>query len=89
MMVSRFVRDRQVVIVSDNDHVGRTGAEKLAARLIHCCPDVRIIQPSPSIKDLRAWLRAGLTPDDLYEAISNAEPIKTTIRFKCVGKYTE
>ena len=88
-MVSRFVKGREVVIISDNDDVGRAGAEKLAANLIHYCADVRIVQPPASIKDLRAWLRAGLTPEDLNKAISGAEPVKTKVRFKCAGKYTE
>jgi hypothetical protein len=88
-MVSRFVKGREVVIISDNDDVGRAGAEKLAATLIHYCPDVRIVQPPASIKDLRAWLRAGLTPEDLNKTISGAEPVKTKVRFKCAGKYTE
>jgi len=88
-MVSRFVKGREVVIISDNDDVGRAGAEKLAAKLIHYCPDVRIVQPPASIKDLRAWLRAGLTPEDLNKAISGAEPVKTKVRFKCAGKYME
>lgn len=88
-MVSRFVKGREVVIIGDNDDVGRAGAEKLAAKLIHCCPDVRIIQPPASIKDLRAWLRAGLTPEDLNKAISSAQPVKTKVRFKYAGKYME
>ena len=88
-MVSRFVKGREVVIISDNDDVGRAGAEKLAAKLIHYCPDVRIVQPPASIKDLRAWLRAGLTHEDLNKAISSAQPVKTKVRFKYAGKYTE
>ena len=88
-MVSRFIKGREVVIISDDDDVGRAGAEKLAAKLIHYCPDVRIIQPPASIKDLRAWLRAGLTPEDLNKAISGSEPVKIKVRFKCAGKYTE
>jgi len=88
-MVSKFVKGRDVVIVGDNDDVGKAGAERLAASLALSCPKVRIIHPPASIKDLRNWLRAGLTAKELSKAISDAEPLKTKVRFKCAGKYTE
>ena len=87
--VSRFVRGRDVVIVGDNDDAGKAGAEKLAAKLALCCPDVRIVCPPTGTKDLRAWLRVGLTAEDLNRDIFNAEPVRTKVRFKCVGNHVE
>jgi hypothetical protein len=88
-MIARFVKVREVVIIGDNDDAGKMGAEKLTAKLALYCPKVRIIYPPASFKDLRDWLRAGLTTEDLNKAIAVAEPVKTNVRFKCVGKYVE
>ncbi|MBN2136310.1 MAG: hypothetical protein JW720_00740, partial [Sedimentisphaerales bacterium] len=86
-MVVRFVRGRDVVIVGDNDDAGKAGAEKLATRLLPCCPTIRIIRPPELIKDLRSWRQAGLTTKELSKVISATEPVKTTVRFKCTGKH--
>jgi hypothetical protein len=88
-MVARFVSGREVVIVGDNDDVGRAGAEKLATKLALCCPAVRILYPPASIKDLRNWWQAGLTAEEFSGIILDTEPIKTEIRFKCTGDCTE
>ncbi|UCG48181.1 MAG: hypothetical protein JSU94_00075 [Phycisphaerales bacterium] len=88
-MVSRFAKGREVVIISDNDDAGKAGAEKLAARLALSCPDVRIIRPLASIKDLRDWLRAGLTPEGLNRVMSSAKPVRTRVRLECAGRYGE
>ncbi|MFC1794652.1 hypothetical protein ACFL3Q_13810 [Planctomycetota bacterium] len=88
-LVLRYVRGRDVVIVGDNDYAGKAGAEKLAAKLALCCSDVRIVYPPAPIKDLRAWLRAGLTAEDLNRYISGAEPVRTKIRFKCICNHVE
>jgi hypothetical protein len=88
-MIARFVKGRKMVIICDNDDAGRTGAEKLAAKLALCCPDVRIVCPPVPTKDLRAWLRAGLTAEDLNRDISSTEPVRTKVRFKYVGNHVE
>jgi 5S rRNA maturation endonuclease (ribonuclease M5) len=81
-MIARLVRGREVVISRDNDDAGKAGADKLAAELVLCCPDVRIIEPPALIKDLRQWLIAGLNSVKLREVISTARPIKVRTRFK-------
>jgi len=88
-MVSRFAKGREVAIVADIDDAGEAGAEKLAAKLTLCCPDVRIICPPASFKDMRDWLRAGLTAEELDKTISSAESIKTKVRFRSARTRTE
>lgn len=88
-LVVRFVKGRNIVIVSDNDNAGKTGAEKLATKLALCCPSVRIIYPRARIKDLRAWLQAGLNTEDLNRHISSAEPVRINVRFKYIYNNAE
>jgi hypothetical protein len=57
----RFARGRRITIIADNDAVGIAGAKKLSAKLIECCPEVKIIVPPPGIKDLRQWKQQGLS----------------------------
>lgn len=73
-MTVKFARGRdEVVIIGDNDKPGRQGAETLASRLVlHCA--VKLI--FPPVKDLRQWLKNGLTPSKLAQEIESVEPIK-------------
>lgn len=81
-MTVRAVRDRgETVIVADNDAAGRMGAERLASVLTLCCPCVRIVHPTDGVKDLRQWLRAGLTGEALREIIAHTCPIRVTVNF--------
>ena len=59
----------KVVIVADVDEAGQRGANELATALRSCCSSVRIITPPEGIKDARAWKGAGLTADELEQAI--------------------
>jgi len=82
-MTAKAARGRcEIVIVGDNDAVGRAGAEKLADALIlhyHC---VKIVYPPDDIKDLRQWLQAGLTHETLQQIIKDAKPVELAISFK-------
>ncbi|MBW8016253.1 MAG: toprim domain-containing protein [Planctomycetes bacterium] len=60
-MTVRFARGSRITIVADNDAVGIAGAKKLSAKLIECCPEVKIITPPLGIKDLRQWKQLGLS----------------------------
>jgi hypothetical protein len=59
-MTVRFARGRKITIIADNDSVGVEGARKLSAKLIECCPAVKIIVPPLGVKDLRQWKQRGL-----------------------------
>ncbi len=54
-MTVKFARGRKVVIICDNDSPGRSGAKKLAKKLIDHCPEVKIICPPVAGMDLREW----------------------------------
>ena len=80
-MTVRFVKGRAVVIVGDNDITGRAGAERLGTELLLHCPNVKVIYPPDTIKDLRQWFRAGLTGETLCEIIEITEPAQITVSF--------
>ncbi len=81
-MTANFARGRAVIIVSDNDSVGLTGSQRLARVLSLSCPSVKIIYPPKGIKDLRQWLKAGLSKEILQELIQKIKPIEIRISFK-------
>lgn len=63
-----------IVVVSDREAVGQSGAADLARRLRTCCRDVRVIVPP--CKDAREWIRMGATTDDLCSTIAAAMPVR-------------
>jgi len=81
-MTARFVKGREVVIIGDNDEVGKTGAEKLAGKLLLHCSSVKVIYPPGKTKDLRQWLQAGLTSGQLQQIIEKEKELQIKISFK-------
>jgi hypothetical protein len=81
-MTARFAKGRKVVIIGDNDEVGKTGAEKVAGKLLLHCSSVKVIYPPDKIKDLRQWLRAGLTSGQLQQIIDETKELQIKISFK-------
>jgi hypothetical protein len=81
-MTANLVRGRTVVIVSDNDKVGHAGSKRLARILSLFCPSVKIVYPPGGTKDLRQWLKAGLSKEILQELIKKIKPIEIRISFK-------
>jgi hypothetical protein len=81
-MTVRAVRGREeIVIVADNDAVGRMGAERLASVLTLCCPCVRVVHPPDAVKDLRQWFNADLTCEALRTIIAETCPIHMKVSF--------
>jgi hypothetical protein len=68
----RTRRTAEVVIVADADEPGRRGAAHLASILRVYCPVVRVIEPPPGVKDVRAWKQAGATRADVERLIEAA-----------------
>lgn len=79
-MTAGFAKGRKVVIIGDNDSGGRAGVERLSDMLVLYCKDVKIVYPSESIKDLRDWLRTGLTSGQLQQIIKNTKPLTMELR---------
>jgi putative DNA primase/helicase len=64
---------RDVVVVGENDAgVGRLGMEKTFETLKPEIENLTKLLPPEGIKDLRAWVRAGLTAEQLKKAIANS-----------------
>lgn len=61
----------KVVVVSDKDSPGRTGARDLAKRLVRVCPSVKIIEPLEG-KDAREWHSLGATPQQVELVVASA-----------------
>lgn len=66
-----ILKDREVVIVSDNDGAGRKGAEDLARSLDRTASSTIVIEPPA--KDARAWLKDGATKQSFMYLIDNAD----------------
>ncbi|MGB3966309.1 MAG: DUF5906 domain-containing protein, partial [Planctomycetota bacterium] len=73
-VAAAYARDRDVVVVADNDEVGEAGAKKLVAALQQTAKSVRLVRPPAEHKDLRLWLIAGASRADIEAAIAAAEP---------------
>lgn len=69
-----------VVVVADNDDVGRSRAERLGGCLAAEHRDVRVIRPIDGVKDARAWKQAGADRATLLAAIAAAERVRLTVR---------
>ncbi len=63
-----------LILCADNDSVGYQGMLQAAAHCRLFVRDIRIITPPSQIKDLRDWMRAGLTHDFLQKCVHTAAP---------------
>lgn len=80
----QFATGRDIVIVCDNDMAGIVGAERLAKKASLKCHSVKIVKPPSGINDLRDWLRAGLTHDQLLRIIKATNSME--VHVKCMLK---
>lgn len=76
----RLRRPPRVVVVADNDAPGIRGAETLAPALALHVRDVRVVAPPGGTKDVRAWVAAGATRNDLEQLIHAAAPRRLNLR---------
>lgn len=67
----RRLRPRQVVIVADNDEIGRRGADELASA-VALLVRTKVVAPPSEFKDLRAWRNSGVKRADVMGAIAGA-----------------
>ncbi len=89
-MTAKAAKSRsETVIIGDNDLPGRKGAEKLAQVMVLHCPNVKIVYPPEGINDLRQWMQAGLTHEELQTVINRTIPIRININFTKCQKSTE
>ena len=70
----------EIIVVSDNDPDGRKDASDLAESLALYFSSVKVIFPPDGVKDLRGWLRSGLTHNHLLDEVKLAEPVSLGVR---------
>lgn len=75
IQVARSARPKLLVVVSDNDAPGKDGALRLAQALRPIVPDVRLIAPPATFKDVREWVLSGATLGEIERAVDVASPI--------------
>src|SRR5262249_2108079 len=87
-LLVELVQRRQpdgVVIVADGDEPGRRGADNLASALLTYVPTVRVVVPTRH-KDVRAFVQAGGTREQLEQAIAAAPARRLAVRTVAVAR---
>jgi len=74
---SEALRGKDCVILPDNDEPGRQHALKVAEALKNIAKSIKIIELSglPAKGDVSDWFEAGHTKAELFELVSQAEPV--------------
>ncbi|MBN2585023.1 MAG: hypothetical protein JXL80_18320 [Planctomycetes bacterium] len=75
----RARRPHEVVIFADGDGPGLRGAEALAVALLPHVARLKLLEPPERIKDLRAWLKDGLTFEELRMCVAKSPYRRLTI----------
>ncbi len=78
--LARLRQPARIVILSDADEPGRCGAAELAEQLSLFSRDVRVAEPPRGHKDLRAWVGAGATRDDVELWAARGERLVATVK---------
>jgi len=78
-----WFKDREVVIVADNDDVGIEGAEQTASALLGTVKSVKIMtMPDVEEKgDLSDWINMGGSREDFLKLAKEAKPFKVACEF--------
>ena len=75
---AKLLRGKQVVVIGENDSgAGREGMEITFTKLQKFCKQVSKIMPPTGVKDLRDWVRHGLTNEELLKYIDANADTKT------------
>jgi P4 family phage/plasmid primase-like protien len=69
---SEQLRGRDVVVIPDNDEVGRDHAQTIARALIAVWCTVRVVSLPGEVKDLSDWIAAGGTREQLDALVAEA-----------------
>jgi len=73
MLLKMPLNNRPVVVIGENDAgAGKGGMESAYRTIGKLTANIIQLMPPTGIKDLRAWLKTGLTSDGLIAAIENA-----------------
>lgn len=75
----RNIRPRSIVVVADNDAIGRSRAQSLGRHLSTVHANVRVIYPPDGVKDAREWKKRGANAASIESAIAATAPIRLVI----------
>ncbi|MEQ9096035.1 MAG: AAA family ATPase [Phycisphaerales bacterium] len=76
--LANLLAGRYVAVLGENDRgVGQTAPYTIADRLAGTCAGVCVVFPPKEHKDLRAWVSAGATADDVLGILRHVEPVPT------------
>lgn len=78
-------RPVRLVVVADNDDIGRSRAMRLAMRLAAEHRDVRVIRPPDGVKDARAWKQGGVNRPSVMAAIDASSPVRLQVTIQQRG----
>ena len=86
-----FVRNRDVVVLVDNDDPGRCWAEKISRRFATMAKKVRVIQfpELPKGHDVSDWFKQRGTVDALLERAATASPLQLSPAAVLPNAYAE
>ncbi len=73
---SKVLKDKNVVILQDDDPPGKTHAQSVAESVAQYAADVRTIPPFPKAKDVSEWAKQGGTRKKLETIVAAAKPFK-------------
>ncbi len=80
---SEILRDKSIVIIPDNDEVGRKHANQIADSLFGKVKSLKIVN-LPDVKDVTEWIELGRTQVELNEIVSNTKPFEGSSK-RCRG----
>ncbi|MBI1833982.1 MAG: hypothetical protein HYR90_04115 [Candidatus Andersenbacteria bacterium] len=74
---NHYFKNRQVIILPDNDEAGKKHAKKVAQNLIHEAASLKIVElPNLPVKgDVSDWLKAGGSAEKLLDLVTNAQSL--------------
>ncbi len=78
LILRSLLAGREVVVVGENDEsgAGKKGMEKTALALKDIAESVRTVMPPDGIKDMREWVKSGLTPDQFWTAFATGKAVR-------------
>jgi len=75
---ARLLSGKRVIVIGEHDSgAGEQGMEITFTRLQKFCKQVSKVMPPPGVKDLRSWVRRGVTEEELLTYFNKTADTKT------------
>jgi hypothetical protein len=73
---SQFFKDKKVVVLQDNDEVGRKHGQLVARSVTPYAAELRLMPPFDNAKDVSEWAEHGGNRKQLRKLVENTKPFK-------------